>query len=647
MPPSHDSLQSELEESLRFETLLIDLSARFVNVPADQVDSEIEDAQRRVCECLRLDASLLWQWSSPPSARLTLTHMHRPLGGPPVPAPEEVRTALPWSHAQLLAGRMYVHSTLDDLPAEADLDRETFQRHGIKSNVGLPLNVGGGAPVGALTFNTTRAHRAWTAAIVRRLQLVGQIFANALARKVADAEAQLRLRQLVHLNRVATMGELSATLAHELNQPLGAILRNAETAELLLQSAAPDLDELRAIVADIKRDEERAGAVIDRLRALLRRRRIEPRPTDLVQLVDETIGLVISDATARGIRIVSEVTATTPAARCDRVHVQQVLLNLIVNGMDAIGEAADGQARVTLRARPAGNGQIELCVSDTGHGIAPENLPSIFDPFFTTKTCGMGMGLAISRTLVEAHGGTLWAGEPAGCGASLQFHAAGRACREPALNAPTATVHLVDDDSSFRAAAARLLRARGFAVRPFASAAALLAQVSPETRGCVVADLRMPGLGGLDLQDALAQACPSLPIVFLTGQGDIPSTVRAMRGGAEDFLEKRCPQRQLIDAVNRALSREAGTRAERTRIQALRSGFDVLTARERQVLTHVVRGRLNKQIAAALGIHERTVKLHRTAITTKLKVHSAVELAELWRAAGLPDGDGESFPKGQ
>jgi signal transduction histidine kinase len=424
MNSARDPLRCEQEEGLRFEALLIDLSARFVNVPADQVDGEIEDAQRRICECLGLDTALLWQWTDQPAAPLKLTHIHRPLGGPPVPAQAEAPAVLPWAYARLTAGRMYVHSTLDELPREAAVDRATFERHGVKSHVGLPLAVGGGAPFGALTFNTTREHRVWTEAIVSRLQLVAQVFANALARKRADAEARLRLRQLAHLNRVATMGELATALAHELNQPLGAILRNAEVAELLLQDPAPDLDELRAIVAEIKRDDQRAGGVIDRLRALLRQRSIELRPAALPGLVDEVVALALADAAGRGIRIVSAVPDDLPAARCDRVHVQQVLLNLIVNAMDAIGEAGAAEPRITIGARDAGDGQVELWVSDTGRGIEPQDLASVFEPFYTTKPGGMGLGLAISRTLVEAHGGRLWvgrAGGQVGRGASLHF----------------------------------------------------------------------------------------------------------------------------------------------------------------------------------------------------------------------------------
>jgi len=421
MSSREDNLQSEFDEHLRFEALLIDLSARFVNVPADQVDSEIEDAQRRICECLRLDSSLLWQWRNMPLERFRLTHMHRPLGGPPAPGPTEVQATFPWAYEQLLAGRMYVNSSLDDLPPEAACDLASFRRHGVKSNVGIPLTVGGGPPVGALTFNTMRAQRTWTEPIVQRLQLVAQIFANALARKYAAADARLHLRELAHLNRVATMGVLATSFAHELNQPLGAILRNAEAAELLLQDAAPDLQELRAIVADIKRDDERASGVIDRLRALLRQRSIELELVDLVRLVTDVVSLAHSAAAARGIRIEGDMPAGIPTVRCDRVHVQQVLLNLITNGMDAIDEAASDDPRVIIRARPAGHHQVEVSVSDTGPGIAPEALPKVFDPFFTTKASGMGMGLAISRSLIEAHGGRLWAGERVARGATFHF----------------------------------------------------------------------------------------------------------------------------------------------------------------------------------------------------------------------------------
>jgi FixJ family two-component response regulator len=195
---------------------------------------------------------------------------------------------------------------------------------------------------------------------------------------------------------------------------------------------------------------------------------------------------------------------------------------------------------------------------------------------------------------------------------------------------PPATVHIVDDDASFLAATSRLLRASGFTVKAFSSASDFLALRDISAPGCVVADLQMPEMNGLDLQTALARTRNPLPILFLTGHGDIPSSVRAMRGGAEDFLEKRAPKERLLDAVKRALVRDARERESRARRRELRARFDALSERELEVLGHVVQGRLNKQIAADLGIHERTVKLHRTAITTKLGVPSVAELTKLW-----------------
>ena len=209
------------------------------------------------------------------------------------------------------------------------------------------------------------------------------------------------------------------------------------------------------------------------------------------------------------------------------------------------------------------------------------------------------------------------------------------------------TVYIVDDDISFLAAISRLLQAAGFAVKPFSSARDFLAQRDADAPGCVLADLQMPGMNGLDLQLALAQTPNPLPILFLTGHGDIPSAVRAMRGGAEDFLEKRAPREKILDAVKRSLARNACERESRARQGELRAQFEALSKRELEVLAHVVQGRLNKQIAADLGIHERTVKLHRTAVTTKLGVQSVAELTRVTLQAGIFTASKLTFPKGQ
>lgn len=210
-------------------------------------------------------------------------------------------------------------------------------------------------------------------------------------------------------------------------------------------------------------------------------------------------------------------------------------------------------------------------------------------------------------------------------------------------------VYVLDDDRSFLTAIARLLRASRYAVRTFSSGADLLLSLQEEGTGCILADLRMPGMGGLEFQEALSRSENPLPVVFLSGHGDVPTTVRALKGGAEDFLTKSAPKKDILAAVERAIARDAREREERTRRLEARARFQLLTPREREVLAHVVQGRLNKQIAWDLSIHERTVKLHRTSITTKLGIASVAELTRWAQDAGLLrelDAEARHLPEG-
>jgi signal transduction histidine kinase len=227
-------------------------------------------------------------------------------------------------------------------------------------------------------------------------------------RRRAEAEIQRQQMELTHVARVSTMGQLTSALTHELNQPLGAILRNAEAAEILLQNEKPNLEEIRAILADIRRDDHRAGNVIDRMRTLLKRRNLVLSRLDLRGLVEDTIALARPDAEARQIKITARISPQLPAAQGDRVHVQQVLLNLILNGMDAMTAIPKDRRLLLVRVKETKNGNLQVTVNDHGTGIAPDDATHIFDPFFTTKPAGMGMGLAISRTIIQAHGGDIW-----------------------------------------------------------------------------------------------------------------------------------------------------------------------------------------------------------------------------------------------
>jgi C4-dicarboxylate-specific signal transduction histidine kinase len=250
---------------------------------------------------------------------------------------------------------------------------------------------------------------------------IGGLLAQRTRRRRAEAEILNQRTELAHASRMSTVGQLATALTHELNQPLGAILRNTEAAELFLQDEKPDLDELRAILADIRKDDQRAGNVIDRMRSLLKRRRLELITLDFTGLLMETVSLIQPDVRTRRVNLVLQLPTKLPAVRGDRVHLQQVLLNLILNGMDAMADGAKNGRLLTVRADAAKDGNVEVAVSDNGAGIPADKVEHLFEPFFTTKANGMGMGLAISQTIIEAHGGKIWGGNNAGRGAVFKF----------------------------------------------------------------------------------------------------------------------------------------------------------------------------------------------------------------------------------
>lgn len=236
-------------------------------------------------------------------------------------------------------------------------------------------------------------------------------------RHEAAAVTARQQQELAHLSRVSSLGVLSGSLAHELNQPLAIILSNAQAAEFMLESESPDLEELRAIIADIVREDRRAGEVIQRLRSLLRRGETVRQAFDLHETVREVLRLTHSDLIARGVTVTTRFGNAPAPALADRVHVQQVMLNLITNACDAMAGNAPGN-RVLVIESVAGPHESLISVHDCGTGL-PEDSEKLFEAFHSTKAHGLGMGLAICRTLVSAHKGRLWAQPRPGGGATF------------------------------------------------------------------------------------------------------------------------------------------------------------------------------------------------------------------------------------
>jgi signal transduction histidine kinase len=239
-----------------------------------------------------------------------------------------------------------------------------------------------------------------------------------VAKDITDSgrEEQAR-RRLAHTSRLAMLGEMTASISHEVNQPLGAILSNADAAEMLLEQAAPPLDEVKQILADIRRDDLRASAVIQRVRALVGRREVNHVPVDLNELLRNSLRLIAHDARRRGVSLAHELADDLPPIHADPVQIEQVMLNFLLNAMDAMADTPVASRRIVVRSARKNGDSVVASVEDSGHGIPPDKIGRLFDSFFTTKDGGMGLGLSLARSIAEAHGGHLLAQNNASKGA--------------------------------------------------------------------------------------------------------------------------------------------------------------------------------------------------------------------------------------
>jgi signal transduction histidine kinase len=248
--------------------------------------------------------------------------------------------------------------------------------------------------------------------ILLQAGLIAALLREHRRRQMAEVQARQRMAELAHVNRFSTAGELTASIAHEINQPLGSILTNAETAQAILKSQSPDIAErpdiieLKDIVNDILQEDRRATEVIRRMRSLLKKAPFELKNLDLNDLARETVEFLSTLAIGRKVELVSVITPNALPILGDRIQLQQVILNLVVNGIDAMRDTPSANRIINIRTSRVEN-FAQLSVSDRGSGIPEEKLKEVFEPFFTSKAEGMGMGLSIARTIIEAHNGQI------------------------------------------------------------------------------------------------------------------------------------------------------------------------------------------------------------------------------------------------
>ncbi len=457
-------------------------------------------------------------------------------------------------------------------------------------------------------------------------------------RRAEERHSHLR-EQLGRASRTNTIGEMASGLAHELNQPLGAIANYTEGCLIALDAPEPRLDDVRDALQKSLATTLRAGRILKRIREFVtrsepRRERIDPQ-----RLMQDVLDICREEAQRRGVRLDLDLASGLPWIRGDNVQIQQVLVNLIQNAFEALARAEVLEPKVVVQARPRPEGGVEFLVSDNGEGIPGEQLSQIFDAFFSTRADGMGMGLAISRTIAEAHQGQITVESAPGQGTTFRFSIP----LQVTMTSPP-TVYIVDDDPDMRDSLRWLMTTVGLEVRTFASADDFLRHFRPDGPGCLVFDVRMPRTSGLDLYEDMVARGERMPVIFITAFADVPMAIRALRSGAVEFVEKPFNRQALLDRVQRAIRDDTERRQQIADRQTLDARFQSLTTKEWDVLEQIKEGHSNKLIAGRLGITPRAVEMRRSSLMKKLNAGS---LAELLRLAITREMNAESSGNGR
>jgi C4-dicarboxylate-specific signal transduction histidine kinase len=404
----------ELDKRVRFETLLSKLSAEFTNLPNSKVDALVKQWLVRLEDSLG-DATILF-FEVPRIDEGVFTSPSGEMSSRPRALAEGAVKEDEWCLDQLRRGFTI---NLADLPSALSADKIGGKPTAdLKSLLAIPVSVHGATY--ALSLETTGSYRVWPKDLAPQFRLVGEIFAGALERKRAGEELQKTRNDLAHVARLTAMGEMAASIAHEVNQPLAAIATYGDACVRLLSGESPNVKKSLEAINHIIGDSMRASEVVKRIRRLVKKTSHETSPQDLNQIITEMVAVTDADVLNRSVQLKLHLAPDLPWILGDRVELQQVVLNLIVNGIEAMSDITDRARQLEITSAMNGGEQVVVAVQDSGVGLNSE-LQRIFDPFVTTKPNGLGLGLSISRTIIEAHGGRLWAESNRGPGASFQF----------------------------------------------------------------------------------------------------------------------------------------------------------------------------------------------------------------------------------
>jgi signal transduction histidine kinase len=411
------AFDADSSEALRFEKLLGEMLRAFMGLTVDEIDGQIEHWLRRIVLELGVDRSILAQLNS--EHKLQVSHSWGRPGLAPIPRGLDGEQAVPILVERVLAGEQVVLSSPRELPPEALKEREFSRDYGTQATVMIPLSIGG-AVQGLLTFGSVTREREWAPRLVQRLGFIAEILASVLDRRRALSELNDLRREIDHGARLSMMGELTASIAHELNQPLGAILNNAQAANRLLSADEPDIEEAKAALADIIRDDRRAVEIIASIRSVLRKSGSPKMPLEVGSLLLEAEQILGKDVKTKDVLFRIETPRGSSLIIGDKTQLLQVMVNLLMNAFDAVAENEQEPRSVVVSVFQQ-ESRVHVQIRDSGKGIDPAIMPRLFNAFVTSKPRGMGIGLAIAHSIVEEHGGRLWAAQNADRGATLEF----------------------------------------------------------------------------------------------------------------------------------------------------------------------------------------------------------------------------------
>jgi len=401
-------IDKALQRHLDFQKLLARLCTDFMTVPASEVDGRCDNALQALAEFMQLGRATLVEVDGEQNVRVTHSYA-RP--GSDQAVPQIADAQLPWWAASIRQGQIFRLSSPDDLPPEVDAD--------VKANLTIPLSVGG-TPICAISVTSTK-ERDWSEQCIEQVRLVGEVLANALARKRMDEQMQRERATLAHLVRVSSVGQLATSIAHELSQPLCAMVSNAEAAIAFLSRDEPLMGEALEELIYIVRDDKRAGQMISRAHTMLKRHSVEYAPQEVNALVTDVLPLLVNYALLRGVDLQVRLSLGIPPITGHAVQLQQVVTNLIMNAVEAIPSNAGAGQVVCATSFDAAVGEVIVRVTDSGAGLPAGEVDRLFQPFVTSKPNGLGVGLAIARMIIEAHRGRLWAENNSDRGATFCF----------------------------------------------------------------------------------------------------------------------------------------------------------------------------------------------------------------------------------